>query len=279
MREIKYIVYSSDLNDVSFIQNSKKAGIKCISVIDTRSAVYVATGICAQNNEPVVVCVNSSNSSRSAFSGMTEAFYRNLPVALVTFGQELDYSKELGDIVNNHYVISNESKIEQLLDKAFPIHIEVLCSNRNIEKIECLRTQELLCSLLNKDNYLYIGQGIKIFDKHYRCKVVKGGMPDCFEGALSNVLGASLSKIRNRYIGLVSEDEFIHDINTLGNINMNDSVFFIVVGIKENKSIVDYAEALSFDVCSIEEDKLDAKNIELLVNHNKKTLLMIYKES
>lgn len=278
MWKIRYIVYSSELEEMSFIRKSKNAGIRCIPVIDTRSAVYVATGICAQNNESVVVCVNSSNTSRSAFSGMTEAFYRNLPVALVTFGQDLDYSKELRDVVTNHYIVSSEDEIEQLLNKGYPIHIEVVCESQCIEKLQCRKTQDLLSSLLDSDQYLYIGQGIDDVGNKYRCKTVQGGMPNCYEGALSNVLGASLAKLRDRYIGLVSEDEVIHDINTLGNININDSLFFIVVGIKQNKTIIDYAKSLSFYVDSIKEDEMDTKKIEVLVNNEKKTLLMIYKE-
>lgn len=278
MRKIKYVVYSSDLEGIPFIKESKKVGRKCIPVIDTRSAVYVATGICAQNNESVVVCVNSSNASRSVFSGMTEAFYRNLQVALVTFGQDLDYSKELSDIVNNHYIVSNGDEIEQLLSEEYPMHIEVLCDGQHIDKIECSKTQSLLCSLLDSDKYLYIGQGIEIANNQYRCKTVQGGMPNCYEGALSNILGASLARVKNRYIGLVSEDEFIHDINTLGNININELLFFIVVGLKENKIIMDYARSLLFSVDSIKEEDMVAKKLEKLVNNKKKTLLMIYKE-
>lgn len=278
MRNIKYVVYSSDLEERSFIQKSKKAGIKCIPVLDARSAVYVATGICAQNDDSVVVCINSSNSSRSAFSGMTEAFYRNLPVAMVTFGQELDYSKELGDVMVNHYVLSNEDEIEPLLSKEFPMHIEVSGESQCIEKIECNKTQELLSFLLDEHKYLYIGQGIELAKIRYRCKALQGGMPNCYEGALANVLGASLAKMRDRYIGLVSEEEFIHDMNTLGNININDSLFFIVVGIKENKTIIDYAKSLSFCVKSIKEDEIDTKKMEELVNNKKKTILLTYKE-
>lgn len=278
MGKIKHIVYSSDLEGMTFIKNSKKAGIDCIPVIDTRSAVYVATGICAQNNEFVVVCVNSSNASRSAFSGMTEAFYRNLPVVLVTFGQELDYSKELGDVVINHYVISSEDKIEELLSEKFPMHIEVLSDSQQIEKIECKITQNLLCSVLDADKYLYIGQGIKIVNNEYRCKIIQGGMPNCYEGALANVLGASLAQVRCRYIGLVSEEEFIHDINILGNININDSLLYIIVGIRENETILNYAKSLSFEVDVVKEDKIDKKKIEELVNNKKKSLLMVYKE-
>ena len=48
---------------MEFIKKERNLGTECISVLDASSAVYVATGICAQNNEPVIVCVDSSNES------------------------------------------------------------------------------------------------------------------------------------------------------------------------------------------------------------------------
>lgn len=278
MGRFKYIVYSSDMEKLSFIEEYKKKGVKCISALDTRSAIYMATGICAQNNEPVIVCVNSSNASRSAFSGMTEAFYRKLPVVLVTFGQELDYSKELADIIVGHYIVSTENEIEKLLNDKYPIHIEVINHGQEIEKIECDDIQRILSSVLNDNMYLYIGQGIVRTVNNCKCKVVQGGMPNCCEGAVANVLGASLTNLRDRYIGLITEEEFLHDINTLGNININDLLLFFIVGIKENKTIIEYADSLGFETISIKMDEVNVDNVKSILNNKKKAFVMIYKE-
>lgn len=274
MREVKYIVYSSDLEGTSFVKNNKEAA-ECIPVLDARSAVYVATGICAQNHVPVIVCVNSSNSSRSAFSGMTEAFYRHLPVALITFGKELDYSKELADVVVNHYVVSDEKEIDGLLQNEFPMHIEVLAEGKQIDKLECRKVQDILSAALDSKVYLYIGQGIDFTDNPYRCKTVRGGMPNCYEGALANVLGASFAKKKDRYIGLVTEEEFLHDMNTLGNVHVNESLLFIVVCKKKNDVILNYANALSFKTESMKESDLDENTIRKVVYNIEKALLMI----
>lgn len=277
MNNIKYLVYTTDLENTSFVQAGKTAGANCISVLDARSAAYFATGICAQNKEKVVVCVNGSNASRSVFSGMTEAFYRKLPVALITFGKSLDYTKELNDVVMGHYSASSISEVDQMLNKEFPMHIELLNEYQEHEKVECNYLQQILRSVLDEKSYLYISQGIKDAMCQYRGKVVHGGMPDCYEGALANVLGASLAGRRERYIGLVSENEFLHDINTLGNININDSIFYIIVGIKKNKTIIGYAESLQFKVSEIKYDKLRFEDIERLNSNRKKSLLMVYK--
>ena len=65
MNQIKHIVYTSDLDLHSYLPDFKG---ESIPALDPRSAVYIGTGIAAQNNETVVVLLKSSNASRSAFS-------------------------------------------------------------------------------------------------------------------------------------------------------------------------------------------------------------------
>lgn len=278
MDEIKYLIYTTDLEDVAFIKKNKAAGIECIPAMDARSAAYLATGICAQNQEKVFVCVHSGNASRSVFSGMTEAFYRKLPIILITFGKQQDYSKELNDVVEGHYIISNIEEIESLQDLKAPMHIEVWGEDYRHDRIHCKRLQELLSEATDTATYIYISNAIEAEQVNFQGKVVCGGMPDCYEGALANVLGASLSQKRKRYIGLVSEDEFLHDINTLGNININDLIFYIVITGKKNNLIKDYALSLQFEVEEIQSDKLQINDIRRLNLNQRKTLLIVYEE-
>lgn len=275
---IKHIVFTPDVEETDFIKSAMKSRVNCIPILDARSAVYTATGISAQNKEMTIVCLGPGNSSRSAFSGMTEAFYRKLPVVLVTFGTELDYSLELNDVVYGHYVVSSENQIEQYLNKQFPIHIEVQVSAEPTNKRECLKIQESLMRVLKKDSYFYIGQGVRRQPLSFCCKIVEGGMPNCYEGAMANVLGASLAKTHRRYIGLITEEEFIHDMNTLGNININDSLLFIVAVHEMNLTLKNYAKSLGFEVYTEVGDKIEDEFMEKLVNRNKKTVLFISQE-
>ena len=278
MSNLITLVYTTDLDNSSFIIECKKKGVKCIPTIDARSAVYMATGICAQNQSKVAVCVDSGNSSRSAFSGMTEAFYRKLPVALITIGKKLDYTKELNDVVVEHYTAQNYVDIQRLMNRELPIHIELFDEEQKQKKIECDSLQQILSSVLDENTYLYVSQGIQKSRVQYKGKVVYGGMPDCYDGALANILGASLAKKHKKYIGLVSEKEFIHDINTLGNINMNELICYIVIENKRNKLIVDSAAAMKFEVFETKFEDLTPEKIKSLVIGNNKTLLMIYEE-
>lgn len=278
MNKVRTIIYTADLENIPFVQECKSKGENCISAVDARSAVYLATGICAQNQNKVAVCVDAGNASRSAFSGMTEAFYRKLPVALITIGKKLDYTRELNDVVVGHYTALNFADVQQLLDGEFPMHIELLTENTRHAKIECDALQMLLSSVLDEDTYLYVSPGINKTEVQFTGKVVYGGMSDCLEGALANVLGASLARKRKKYVGLVSEDEFIHDINTIGNINMNDLVCYIVVSQERNKMILDCAVAMKFETCEVKIDCLKSDEVKRMILSKRKGLLMIYKE-
>lgn len=278
MDRVDTLIYTEDIENISFIQECKIKGTNCIPVVDARSAVYVATGISAQNRSMVVVCVDGGNASRSTFSGMTEAFYRKLPIALITVGKRLDYTRELNDVIVRHCTASNYDDVLEQLNGELPAHIELIVNNSEHKKISCDVVQKFLGSVLDEDTYLYISSGIKKSDVQYIGKIVYGGMPNCYEGAMANVLGASLARKRKKYVGLISEDEFIHDINSLGNINMNDLVCYIVMSQKKNKMILDYATAMRFKTCEVEEDCLKREDIKRIVLSENKELLMVYQE-
>lgn len=58
---------------------------KCYSVVDERSACYIANGIAYETKEPVVITCTGATASRNFLSGMTEAYYKNLPIIAITF--------------------------------------------------------------------------------------------------------------------------------------------------------------------------------------------------
>lgn len=58
---------------------------KCFSVIDERSAAYVATGMAFEENKPVAVACTGATASRNYVPALTEAFYRKIPIIAITF--------------------------------------------------------------------------------------------------------------------------------------------------------------------------------------------------
>lgn len=65
---------------------------KCYSVIDERSASYMAVGMSRELNEPVFIACTGATASRNYIPGATEAFYSHAKVLYITG----DYGGEKG---------------------------------------------------------------------------------------------------------------------------------------------------------------------------------------
>jgi 2-succinyl-5-enolpyruvyl-6-hydroxy-3-cyclohexene-1-carboxylate synthase len=96
----------------------------CISVTDERSAAYMATGIAAEINEPVVITCTGSTASRNWIPALTEAYYRNIPIIAIPFynrmsneynlsAQFVDRSSSLKDISTVKVKLSEISDITE----------------------------------------------------------------------------------------------------------------------------------------------------------------------
>lgn len=57
---------------------------KCYSIVDERSAAYVAIGIYLQNKNPVALICTSAQATRNYVPGLTEAFYKRVPILAIT---------------------------------------------------------------------------------------------------------------------------------------------------------------------------------------------------
>lgn len=61
------------------------------SSVDERSAAYMACGLAAESGEPVAIICTGATASRNYFPGLTEAYYRKLPI-LVIAGSHGEYN-------------------------------------------------------------------------------------------------------------------------------------------------------------------------------------------
>lgn len=60
------------------------------SAPDERSAAYMACGLSAESGEPVVLSCTGATASRNYVPGLTEAFYRHLPVIAITSTERIN---------------------------------------------------------------------------------------------------------------------------------------------------------------------------------------------
>lgn len=82
---IKRVVVSPGTTNLEFTAALQYDGsFELYSSVDERSGAYMANGIASETGEPVVITCTEATASRDYFPGLTEAFYRKLPIVAVT---------------------------------------------------------------------------------------------------------------------------------------------------------------------------------------------------
>ncbi|MBG7611720.1 2-succinyl-5-enolpyruvyl-6-hydroxy-3-cyclohexene-1-carboxylate synthase [Polaribacter sp. BAL334] len=85
---IKRVVASPGSTNITFVASIQDDPFfEVYSSVDERSAAYMACGIAAETDEPVVLSCTGATASRNYFPGLTEAFYRKLPILSITSHQ------------------------------------------------------------------------------------------------------------------------------------------------------------------------------------------------
>ena len=65
------------------------------SCVDERSAAYMACGMAEESGEPVVICCTGATASRNYYPALTEAYYRKLPIIVLTCSRPAHYVGQL----------------------------------------------------------------------------------------------------------------------------------------------------------------------------------------
>lgn len=94
---IKKVVASPGATNYTFVASLQyDSWFEVYSSVDERSAAYIACGLAAESGEPVVLTCTGSTASRNYMPGLTEAYYRKLPVLAITSHQGTD---RLGQLI------------------------------------------------------------------------------------------------------------------------------------------------------------------------------------
>ncbi|WP_272537580.1 thiamine pyrophosphate-binding protein [Providencia sp. PROV225] len=106
---IRYVIASPGNTNTAFIGSIQKDPFFTIySSVDERSAAYMACGLAAETGEPVVISCTGATASRNYAPGMTEAYYRKLPVLAITSTQPVSRIGHHVAQVIDRSVISND---------------------------------------------------------------------------------------------------------------------------------------------------------------------------
>ncbi len=64
----------------------------CYSIVDERSALYFAIGLYLSTGKIVATCCTSAQATRNYIPGLTEAFYKHVPILAITFSKHPQYT-------------------------------------------------------------------------------------------------------------------------------------------------------------------------------------------
>lgn len=89
--DIKKVVASPGTTNITLVASLQHdPWFEIYSSVDERSAAYIACGLAAESGEPVVLSCTGATASRNYLPGLTEAYYRKLPVLAVTSTQDIN---------------------------------------------------------------------------------------------------------------------------------------------------------------------------------------------
>lgn len=82
---IRKVIVSPGTTNVTLVASMQiDPYFELYSAVDERSAAYMACGLAYESGEPVVLSCTEATASRNYFPGLTEAYYRKLPVLAIT---------------------------------------------------------------------------------------------------------------------------------------------------------------------------------------------------
>lgn len=82
---IKHVIASPGTTNTALVSSMQQDPyFTMYSSVDERSAAYMACGLAAELGEPVVISCTGATASRNYLPGLTEAYYRKLPVLAIT---------------------------------------------------------------------------------------------------------------------------------------------------------------------------------------------------
>lgn len=118
---------------------------RCFSVLDERSAAYVATGLAHESENPIVITCTGATASRNYLSAMTESFYRRIPIIALTFIDAEANKYNMHAQFLDRSVTQNDVKFES-------IHLPQINSDRDIKDTMTFLNAALSRAVYNKES-------------------------------------------------------------------------------------------------------------------------------
>lgn len=140
---VRKVVASPGTMNVTFIGSIQDDDFfEIYSSVDERSAAYIACGLAEESGEPVIITCTGATASRNYMPGLTEAYYRKLPILALTatppigrignnLPQIIDRSNQLNDTFKKCVFINSINSVEDENDCVNKVNDALLELRRN----------------------------------------------------------------------------------------------------------------------------------------------------
>ena len=117
-RGIRKVIASPGTTNMNFVLSCQNDPFfQVYSSVDERSASYMAVGLSYESGEPVVLSCTGATASRNYLPGVTEAYYRNLPIIAITSSQKLTrVGKSVAQVLDRSIQPNDTYKFKFVMD-------------------------------------------------------------------------------------------------------------------------------------------------------------------
>jgi 2-succinyl-5-enolpyruvyl-6-hydroxy-3-cyclohexene-1-carboxylate synthase len=114
---IRKVIASPGATNITFVGSIQNDPFfEIYSSVDERSAAYIACGLAAETGEPVALSCTGATASRNYLPGLTEAFYRKLPVLAITSTQVISkVGHHIAQVIDRSVIQNDVARISVTL--------------------------------------------------------------------------------------------------------------------------------------------------------------------
>lgn len=254
-----------------------------IEIIDERSAGYVATGMCAEIEAPVVVWCADNDSYRNLTSALTEAYYRKLPILVVALACDANINQAINPQDTIRYYVNNsingskgtEADIEHAIEYLYadvkgPVYLSLGEYRETINVVpntysKCIDATTI-ARVIPSSASVHVGMDV-ICDSEHLNEVISRNNHCTKDGNLSMLIGSSVVARDQLHVGLFSNEELAYDLNMFGNRHVDGNiVIFSFISDGQTPTILDVAKRFGWDCCHINIAEVDSVKDKIVIS-------------
>ena len=130
---IRKVIASPGTTNINFVASVQQDPyFELYSSVDERSAAYMACGLAAESGEPVALSCTGATASRNYIPGLTEAFYRKLPVLAITatqhpgrIGQNMEQVIDRRAVLNDMVNLSIQAPLVHTDEDKWALNVQI----------------------------------------------------------------------------------------------------------------------------------------------------------